>query len=439
MPPTRPFLALLLAFWGGCACAADDLLSIYRDASLADPVFQQARAQLRAARERVPQARAELLPQITSTIDVERVFQKQTTSFNPTNKTAFYNENYSLDLQQAVFRWDLFKRLGQAGIEEAQAVADFAAEEQDLIFRVAERYFGVLDAQAALTAAEADVQAIGRQLEQARQRFEVGLIARTDVEEAKARYDLARADAIQARNDLQSARERVREIVGRAPAQLQRVREQVELVVPEPRDEEAWRSRAEEQNWRLTAARKASKAAMTGVGVARAGHFPTLDARLGYSKTQTGGTFGSQTDRSTIGLRLEVPLFLGGGTSSRVREAQAGFTEARERLEEVLRSVTRQAADSYRTVESNLLRVQALDQARTSTKAALEATEAGFEVGTRTIVEVLNAVQDMTQAERDYQQARHAYLLETLRLKQAAGTLSDADVHLVNALLRREP
>lgn len=438
MAPTRLLLVLLLALWGGCAWATDDLLSIYRDASLADPVFQQARARLRAARELVPQARAELLPEITASVEVDRVFQDQVTSFESSD-TAFWSEFYSLNLTQPVFRWSLFRRLDQADEEEARAVAEFAAAEQELIFRVAERYFGVLDARAALAAAEADLQAIGRQLEQARQRFEVGLIARTDVEEAKARFDLAQADAIQARNLLSSARERLREVIGREPGQLQTVREGVELAVPEPRDEAAWRARAREQNWSLAAARKASQAAMTGIGVARGGHYPTVDAQASFSTTESGGTFGSETDRKSIGLRVNVPLFAGGGTSSRVREAQALYTEARERLEEVLRSVTRQAADAYRTVESNLLRVQALDQARISTKAALEATEAGFEVGTRTIVEVLNAVQNMTQAQRDYRQARHAYLLETLRLKQAAGTLSDADVHAVNALLQRQP
>ena len=430
----RTLWALFFSLWAVSAWAAEDLLSIYRDATIADPVFQQARAQLRAARELVPQARAELLPEVLASVEVNRVWQDQQTSLGSSD-TVFWDEFYSLSLTQPLFRWSLFRRLDQAGEEEAQAVARFAASEQELIFRVAERYFAVLDAVAALTAAEADLKAIGRQLEQARQRFEVGLIARTDVEEAKARYDLAQADQIQAANDLSSARERLREVIGREPAVLQQVRGGVELTLPEPRDETAWRQQAQEQNWRLTAARKGVEAAMAGVGVARGGHYPALDARASYSTSQSGGAFGSDTDRTSVGLQLSVPLFQGGGTSSRVREAQALYTEARERLEEVLRSVLREAGDSYRTVESNFLRVRALDQARVSTQAALEATEAGFEVGTRTIVEVLNAVQDMTSAQRDYQQARHAYLLETLRLKRAAGTLSESDVHAVNALL----
>lgn len=431
----RPLLPILLGLLAvPAAPAADDLLGIYRQALRNDPVFAQARADLGARREAIPQARAEILPDLRATAAFERVDQDQETAFGSTSD-AFDDQSYGVEVTQPLLRLDRFRERDRATNLVSQAEAEFEAARQDLIVRVAERYFGVLDQRETLTAARAQRAAIERQLEQARERFEVGVVARTDVEEAKARFDLATADVLQAENELQNARERLREVTGQPAERLAIVREAVDLQRPEPDDEARWRQRAEENNWQLLAAREAAEAAMDNIRVQRAGHYPTVDLVAGYSDNDTGGTFGGETEQLSIGVRLEVPLYQGGGTTSRVREAQARYTESREFLEQARRAASRSASDAFRAVETALQRVRALDQARTSTRAALDATEAGFEVGTRTVVDVLNAQRDFFDAERDYAQARHAYLVNILVLSEAAGILVEQDLVRLNRLL----
>ncbi|MCS4503044.1 Outer membrane protein TolC [wastewater metagenome] len=438
----RILLAVALGSLSLPALAAEDLLDVYRNALDSDPVFQQAQAQLRTAEEALPQARALRLPEIGVDAAAKRNYQDTNIVNGPEADDSYNSLTYGVQLSQPLFRYSDFQQLDVAKANVAQAKARFASAEQSLMTRAAERYFGVLDAQVALAAARAQLKAIQRQLEQARERFDVGLIARTDVEEAKARYDTARASVIQAEDDLESARAQLREVIGKPPGELARVRSGVDLSAPQPADEDAWRQRAEEQNWELTAARQASKAAMENVDVARGGHYPQVDAVASYGGSHTdggvtsGATYdGSDNQELAAGIEVTVPLYTGGATSSRVREAQSQYTEARASLEEVRRSVTRNAADAYRGVQTALERVQALAQSRVSTKTALEATQAGFEVGTRTIVDVLDAQQNVFEAERNYQQARHAYLLNTLRLQQAAGVLSEDDLASINRLL----
>ncbi|MDZ7811075.1 MAG: TolC family outer membrane protein [Arhodomonas sp.] len=375
----------------------------------------------------------------------ERIYQDYDPDGAPSADDDYNSLNYGVELRQPLYRYADFQQMDVAEATVAQAEARFAAAEQALMSRTAERYFAVLDAEVALAAARAELAAIERQLEQAEERFEVGLIARTDVEDARSRYDLARTAVIQAENDVESARARLREITGSAPAELARVREGVELSEPSPADEEAWRARAEEQSVELAASRHAAQAAMEGVDVARGGHYPQVDAVARYGGSHTSGgvgtlgaTGGADSQELAAGVELNIPLYTGGATSSRVREAQSQYTEARAGLEETRRRVTRAAGDSYRGVQTALERVRALAQARVSTRTALEATQAGFEVGTRTIVDVLDAQQRLFGAERDYQQARHAYLLNTLRLQQAAGILAEEDLAAINRLLSAE-
>lgn len=438
----RMLLAVALGSLSLPALAAQDLLDVYRDALDSDPVFQQAQAQLRTAEEALPQARALRLPEIGVDAAARRNYQDTNVVNGPEASDSYNSLTYGVQLSQPLFRYSDFQQLDVAKANVAQAKARFASAEQSLMTRAAERYFGVLDAQVALAAARAQLKAIQRQLEQARERFEVGLIARTDVEEAKARYDTARASVIQAEDDLASARAQLRVVIGEPPGELARVRSGVDFSAPTPANEGAWRQRAEEQNWELMAARQSARAAMENVDVARGGHYPKVDAVASYGGSHSdggvtsGATYdGSDNQEFAAGIEVTVPLYTGGATSSRVREAQSQYTEARASLEEVRRSVTRNAADAYRGVQTALERVQALAQSRVSTKTALEATRAGFEVGTRTIVDVLDAQQNVFEAERNYQQARHAYLLNTLRLQQAAGVLSEDDLASINRLL----
>lgn len=425
------------------AFAAQDLMDVYQQAKQSDPQIKQAKAQYQAAQEAKPQARAGLLPQLNAGAEASRVHEevnyKSSSSFLQDATRDYNRYQYSINLTQPLFHWSTYKRLDQADASVAQAAAQYAAAEQDLMVRVTNRYFGVLNAVDALQVAKAQERAIKRQLEQARQRHEVGLIARTAVEEAKARYDSARADVIAAENGVDSAREALREITGVPMGDLAKVASDIPLNSPKPNDAQAWADKAEQQNWQLTASRRAAEAAMANVGVQRGGHYPTLDLVGSYGEQdQTGGTFGGQdTTSAAVGLQLNVPIFSGGATSSKVRQAQYQYTSAREQLEQVHRSVLRQTADAYRGVESSIQRVKALAQAKVSNKSALDATQAGYEVGTRTIVDVLDAQQNYFQAQRNYQQAVYDYLLNTLNLKQAAGTLSPGDLRSLNGELRQ--
>ncbi|RZU99400.1 TolC family outer membrane protein [Spiribacter vilamensis] len=410
--------------------SAEGLSSIYEQARSSDPQFQQDVADLNAREELLPQAKAGLRPDVSlnSTFD----------AIDNRNLNDQYRElTYGISLNQPLYRYSQSQAVDQADAQVSQAQAEFAFAEQELILRVAERYFAVLDAREALDAAEANLEAIQRQLDQAEQRFEVGVIARTDVEEARAQADLARAERLQAKDDLASRREELRELTNRAPAELNPVKSGVSLTPPEPAESAAWRARAEEENRQLAAARFAAEAAMEGVDIQRGGRLPTADLVAGYNRSREYGKPGPETEANQLsaGVELNLPLYQGGEVSSGIREAQARYTEARGALEQTRRTVARNAANAYRGVLTALERVRALDQARVSTRAAVEATEAGFEVGTRTIVDVLNAQRELFNAERDYEQARHAYLLNTLRLQQAAGTLTEADLERVNALL----
>jgi len=430
-----PALALIVALPAVPAAAEDDLMTILQRAQRNDPVLAQAQANFRADREALPQARAGLLPDLRATATFDRVTQEQETQFDAT-RNSFDDKSYGLQVTQPLFRLERFRIRDRAASEVGQSRAELNAAEQDLLVRTTERYFAVLDQRQEVEATRANRAAIERQLEQARERFEVGVIARTDVEEAKARFDLATADLLEAENELENAEEELRELTGTVNESLAVVREEAELQRPQPTSEARWRQRAEQRNWQLIAARRGAQAAMENIGVERAGHYPTIDIVGQINNVDTGGTFGGETDSYSIGVQLEMPLFQGGGTVSRVRQAQSSYTESRERLEEVRRSVIRGASDAFRAVETALQRVQALDQARISTSAALEATEAGFEVGTRTVVDVLNAQRDFFDAQRDFEQARHSYLVNIVRLQEAAGILQVSDLARINQLLR---
>ncbi|MCO6439618.1 MAG: TolC family outer membrane protein, partial [Nitrococcus mobilis] len=424
----------MLAFSSFCAYAGDDLLSLYQVARVNNPVLRQSLANYQAVQERKPQALAGLLPNIRAQASRERVHLDQVTSFASVD-AYFFNTQYSIDLTQPIFDYSAYQRLDQADAEIAQAAAQLHAAEQDLMFRLAQRYFDVLAARADLSFARSDLKAIERQLEQAQQRFEVGLIAHTAVQEARARRDLAESRLIQAENEISNRLEAVRQVIGKQPEPLADLAQKPKLVGPQPAVEASWQAAAIEHNWQLIAARKGAEAAIENIQVQRGGHLPTIGLTANASHQDIGGVFGGTTDRQSIGIQGELPIFQGFAVSSRVSEAQARYTQSREQLEETRRSVGQDTANAYRAVQTSIRQVQALKQAVASNRSALEATEAGYEAGTRTIVDVLDAQSNLFGAERDYQQAQYAYLVSTLRLKQTAGTLDPQDLTAVNSLL----
>lgn len=450
------------------AAAAEDLLEVYGRALKADPQIREALALRRANREAKPQAIASLLPQLSGTAQyTDNKFegtsdQAQVISEGPTaGEIAIFGtsgtrepetKSWSIELRQSVFRWEDWVALRRADKQVAQAEADYAAAEQDLIVRVSSAYFDVLAARDTLEAQQANLQAVSRQLDQAEKRFEVGLIAITDVQESRAARDNAAAAVIDAKRQLSSAEERLREVTGERYSTLDKPGDDLPLKSPAPANEDDWVRVAMEQNLALISSRLAADIARDDVRTAIGGHLPSLDltASYGNQRTTTEQTFppfppnfpaersvslDNDTDATLIGLQLNVPLFSGGGTRSRVRQQEFLWQAARERLERTSRQTERQARDAYLGVTSEISRVNALKQALESSRTALQATEAGYEVGTRTTVDVLEARRNLVQARTNLSRSKYDYLLNVIRLRQAAGTLDTSALEEINGWL----
>jgi outer membrane protein len=416
------------------SASAADLLEAYTLARQNDPQLKAADANRLARGEAYPQSRSALLPTLGVTANTTDNSQEtKNSSFFPAVEEDFNTNGYTLTLTQPVYHHDFWVALRQANSTVKQAETDYAAAEQDLIVRVAGRYFDVLSAQDSLDFANAEKESTARQLEQAKQRFEVGLIAITDVHEAQAQYDLTVAQAIQAENELANAREALQEILGQYLDSVQGLQTELPLITPEPDSPTQWADKAAEQNFSIRSAQFALDIAREEINRQRAGHYPTLDVVATRSNSSSNSITGSERETDTIGLQLNVPLFQGGFVNSKTREAAYRHSEAKYTLEQTRRNVLRQTRDAYLGVIAGISRVKALNQAVISSEKALEATQAGFEVGTRTIVDVLVSQSQLYGAKRDYARARYDYILNTLNLKQAAGTLGEQDIKQINA------
>ncbi len=417
--------AVLMA--ASAAAPASNLVDVFEVALTSDPEYLAIGAAHRAALELLPQARAELRPRVRVTFD---------TRWNERQRRDDYrSDNLTLSLEHPIYRRDRRIAVEQADSRIARADALYAAARQDLMVRVSERYFGVLEAEDQLGFAQATLEAFEQQLAQSRQRFEVGLTAITDVEEAKAGFDLSRAQLIAARNALDIAREALRETTGAYQEQLAPLRE-AHLVLPEPADIDQWTATALERNLRLLAARRDAETARREIERIQAAHAPTLDAfgSFGLNDGESGGLL-RETRRAEVGVRLSLPLYSGGSVLSRTRESRHLYQRRLDLLELERRRAQRETRDAYLGVDSGISRVQALEQAVRSSLTAAETIEAGFQVGTRTSVDVLDAQRDLFRARRDLSEARYRYILDVLRLKRAAGTLSEEDLRIVSIWL----
>ncbi|MDP9199506.1 MAG: TolC family outer membrane protein [Pseudomonadota bacterium] len=442
---------LLTASLAAVNAGAADLRDVYERALTSDPLIREADANRLAARESRPQAIAALLPQIAASgryndeeTDSSGAFVQPGNPPTPEVRDSDGNSsNWDVTLRQNIFRWQNWATLRRANAQTAQAEADYSAAQQDLILRTSEAYFNVLAAQDTLEAAVAAHDAIGRQLEQSDKRFEVGLIAVTDVQEAKAAFDSATAALIQAKRNLATAQERLRELTGETFDVLEKPGADMPLAGPNPASPEDWVQLAMQQNARLISSRLAADITRADIGFERGGHFPTLDVVVSRShfdseatiSGSSAGDIDSDSDDTVVSLQVTVPIFSGGATRSRVRQAQFLNIAARERLERTARETERETRDAYLGVNSELARVQSLRQAVESAMTALQATEAGYEVGTRTSVDVLEARRRLFEAQTNYARSRYDYLLNVLRLQLAAGTLDREGLEEINALL----
>ncbi|MCH8248099.1 MAG: TolC family outer membrane protein [Proteobacteria bacterium] len=454
-------ISLLVLTLGAIAVSGSahpaSLLEIYQQALQGDPQIHEAEARRLAAFEAKPQARGVLMPQISATADWnETNISGSSFSFINNATTTFdqesTNTNWSVTLRQSLFRWDQIVNLKRADKTVAKAEAVREAAQQDLIVRVAQRYFDVLAAEDRLTSINADRTAIARQLEQAKQRFDVGLIAITDVQESQAAYDQSVANEIGAKRSLATAREFLREITGEYVSRLDAPGDDFPLLTPAPNDEASWVDLSLSQNLSLVASRLDERLARDEISFRRNGYYPSLDLVVSTGENTSEGDvfasspFGSGTSifddssaRDQISVQLTVPLFAGGATSSRVKEAVYLHRASREQLQRVTRATERQARDAYLGVLSEISRVRALKQAVASSHTALQATQAGYEVGTRTIVEVLNSQFSLYVAITNYYQSRYDYIMNALRLKQAAGSLQVQDLEQIDQWLKDRP
>ncbi len=416
-----------------------DLLHVYKLAETNDQEYLQALASHRIVLESRPQALSQLLPSINLSADTIRNDQDISAggaAVGSSGEVNFNSRGYRLSITQPLFRRDRMIALDQADSEIRQAEAVLIEAQQELIIRIAERYFDILANIDSLEFAQAEVKSLSRQLEQANQRFEVGLSAITDVHEAQAGYDLAVAQEIQALNAIDNAQEAMRELTGEYIIEFDLLGDAMSLVSPEPQAIESWTQLSLDQNLGVIASRHATETARNEVKRQSAGHLPTLDLVAAETYDSSGGRFGSTKQHATsIGLELNIPIYSGGLVSSQTREAHENYNIAMYSLERARRSAQRSTREAYLGVISGISRVKALKQAVVSSETALEATEAGFEVGTRTAVDVVASQRTTSEARRNYSQAKYDYLIDTLSLKQAAGTLSTEDLELINAWL----
>ena len=441
----RLFQGLLTAcvLFQAVPAAAADLLDIYRAALASDPVYSAARASWAAAQEKLPQGRAGLLPQAslsasTQHNDRDLNFRDST---QPGSRSQFNSNSASVSITQPIYRQQNFAAYEQGKTQVVLADAQLAAAGQDLILRVAQAYFDVLLARDSVAFAESQKTAIGQQLEQDKRNFEVGNATITDTHEAQARYDLVTAQEIAARNDLEVRNRALEQLIGRAAPGLALLGKRFTLQPPDPTSMESWVEQARSLSLQVRIALENLNFSTLDVRRNRGAHHPTLDAYATVTESSSGsgtqGGAGTETSSKVVGLQLAIPLYQGGAITSRVREAVANEDKARQDLENARRSAELAARQGYLGVTSGIAQVRALEAALVSNQSSLDSTRLGQEVGVRTQVDVLNAQQQLFSARRDLAQARYNYILSLLRLKAAAGQLSEADLERVNSWLDR--
>lgn len=435
----RPLV--IMVWFASMHAGAADLVSIYREAMQNDSVLAAAQAQRRAGDERVPQARAGLLPSLslnaqTNWNDLEVSNRAPTLAIQ--GRRQYNNNGYSLSLSQPLFRWQNWVAFEQGKLQEALAEVQFNQARQDLILRVAQAYFDVLFAEEALKSASALKTATEQQRALARQSFEVGTVTITDVHEAQSRFDLASAQEISAKSDVEVKRNALRQLIGREPDGLKPLRRGAVLSRPEPEAMPPWVEAAERAAFPVAIGELNLAIAERERERQRSGHYPTLDLVASYGESGAGqSTFGagSDTRSKVIGLQLAIPVYAGGAVSSREREAAALRDKAMSDLDTARRTAAQSARSAFLAVTSGLAQIRALEAALVSSQSALDANKLGYEVGVRVNIDVLNAQQQLSTTERDLARARLDTLLSQLRLKSVTAALSEDDLAAINALL----
>jgi len=429
---------LLLISGMSLQVGATNLLEAYKDAVKNDPQTLKAKAQYDAAKASETIAFSSLLPSVNLTAgytSTDYEYYSDPTTYD----NELTNLSYGISLSQTIFEMGSWYSLDAAEKRALQAQAGFDLAQQALITRVSLAYFNVLKAQDNLEFVQSEKKAIERQLEQTKQRFNVGLTAITDVHEAQANFDSAVAQEIRGKNDIEIAKEALREITGKYYTSFDGLNTtRFEATMPSPLKIQHWVTKSENGNLELKSKELNVEAAKYDIKRAESGHYPSLNLTASLSNSDDSGLYNTvdynepALNTTSIGLNLTVPIYSGGATSAAIKQAQANFVYASQDMEATHRSVVRQVRTSFADVVALVSTLKALEQSVISAESALKATQAGFEVGTRTIVDVLNSTQNLFNAKRNLSNTRYDYVLSMLTLKQSSGSLTGTDVEAVN-------
>jgi len=442
-------IRLVLLFLSAGICMpvhAEDLLDVYREALSRDAVYASARASWEAGQEKLPQGRALLLPNVS--LSGNTTYNQSNTQLRdptqPGRQSQFNSNGVTITLIQPLFNKQSIDQYLESKSQLAQSDAQLNVASQDLMLRVSQAYFDVLASQDNLEFALAQKAAIAEQLASAKRNFEVGTATVTDINDAQARYDLVVSQEIAARNDLEVKKQALAQIIGGIPGPLKSLSTDLPLTLPQPNDMGRWVEAAQVNSPQIRAQQAALEVAKREVERNRGGHYPTINLVGSYGQNATGATnlstgsvaIPNDTTTKQIGIQLNLPIYQGGGQESLVREAIANQDKAQQDLENARRTATYSTRQAFLGVTSGVAQVKALEQALVSSQTSLDSTMLGKEVGVRTEVDVLNAQQQLYSAKRDLAQARYNFILSQLRLKSAAGQLSEVDLAEVNRWLR---
>jgi outer membrane protein len=431
------------------AVHAADLLQAYREALSSDPVYASARYTRDSGLEALPQGRAGLLPLVTVVgntlenryLEVIRDDSLGLPRYSNLNGNSW---SYNLQLTQPLFNWQAWSIYKEGGFKAAQAEANFGQVAQDLMVRVAQAYFDVLASQDSLAFIRAQKTAISEQLAQAKRNFEVGTSTIVDTHEAQSRYDLVVSQEIAGESDLEIKKQTLRQIIGKAPKELAPLRPNIVLSTPEPGNMEKWVDQAEQSNFNVQGQAAGVEIANGEINRFRAGHLPTVnlvafDGRQSNSVGTVGILGSPATDvyNRQAGIQLTIPIFSGGLVNSQVKQAIALRDKAREDLENARRTAALAARQNYLGVTNGIAQVKALEAALISSQSSLDSNKLGYDVGVRINIDVLNAQQQLFQTKRDLSKAIYDTIMAGLKLRNAAGTLSDSDVAQVNSMLEK--
>lgn len=412
---------------------AENLLEVYLLAVKYDPIVLAAQQNQLAEREQLVIARSKMLPNVS--FNGSQNYAQATDKLYGLQNRKYNYKNYTLNIAQPIFEVVNWMNYGAVKKQTLAALKKYEDTEQKLILRVAEQYFATLVAVDQLETSRAVKQAFAKRLEQANRQFKLGLTAITDINEAQAKLDNASAKLINDENALKTAKEGLNQIVGKFIDDIIPLKQEIPLVPPDPLLLDPWLEKARKNNIKLQAIRLDAEAARENIRVASSRHLPTINANGSISKSKTPPPGPNKRFVREIAVGLEVPIFSGGSTVANAEAAIFKANAAFQQLESVYRDVESNTRIAYNSILTQISQVDALSQSVNSSKVALKATQKAFEVGTRTIVDVLNSQSDLLNTQKDYAKAKYDYIMNCLKLKQVTGALSVVDLEQINNLL----